>query len=82
MKYIIISKIVIDKLYILWIIIYRGYILEVFDGHFKLPDLGLIGANGLAYPRDFLTPVAHYIDEEIPGTAVSKNREKVRLLWV
>ncbi|KAG7312274.1 hypothetical protein JYU34_001746 [Plutella xylostella] len=45
----------------------RGYILEVFDGHFKLPDLGPIGANGLANPRDFLTPVAHYHDEEIPG---------------
>ncbi|XP_041982352.1 homogentisate 1,2-dioxygenase [Aricia agestis] len=45
----------------------RGYILEVFDGHFKLPDLGPIGANGLANPRDFLTPVAHYADEEIPG---------------
>lgn len=25
----------------------RGYILEVFDNHFKLPDLGPIGANGL-----------------------------------
>ena len=25
----------------------RGYILEVFDNHFKLPDLGVIGANGL-----------------------------------
>ncbi|KAJ0174742.1 hypothetical protein K1T71_009850 [Dendrolimus kikuchii] len=45
----------------------RGYILEVFDGHFKLPDLGPIGANGLANPRDFLTPVAHYVDEQIPG---------------
>lgn len=45
----------------------RGYILEVFDGHFKLPDLGPIGANGLANPRDFLTPVAHYVDEEVPG---------------
>ncbi|KAG6455113.1 homogentisate 1,2-dioxygenase [Manduca sexta] len=45
----------------------RGYILEVFDAHFKLPDLGPIGANGLANPRDFLTPVAHYIDEKIPG---------------
>ncbi|CAD0202689.1 unnamed protein product [Chrysodeixis includens] len=45
----------------------RGYILEVFDGHFKLPDLGPIGANGLANPRDFLTPVARYFDEEIPG---------------
>ncbi|KAJ2945522.1 hypothetical protein O0L34_g339 [Tuta absoluta] len=45
----------------------RGYILEVFDGHYKLPDLGPIGANGLANPRDFLTPVAKYHDEEIPG---------------
>ncbi|KAM3965807.1 homogentisate 1,2-dioxygenase [Aphomia sociella] len=45
----------------------RGYILEVFDGHFKLPDLGPIGANGLANPRDFLTPVACYHDEEILG---------------
>ncbi|XP_046969576.1 homogentisate 1,2-dioxygenase [Vanessa cardui] len=45
----------------------RGYILEVFDGHFKLPDLGPIGANGLANPRDFLTPVAHYEDKDVPG---------------
>ncbi|KAH9633893.1 hypothetical protein HF086_002924 [Spodoptera exigua] len=43
------------------------YSSDVFDGHFKLPDLGPIGANGLANPRDFLTPVAHYVDEEIPG---------------
>lgn len=46
---------------------FRGYILEVFDGHFKLPDLGPIGANGLANPRDFLTPVACYEDRDIPG---------------
>ncbi|KAJ2081107.1 hypothetical protein H4R24_002578 [Coemansia sp. RSA 988] len=38
----------------------RGYILEVFDGHFELPDLGPIGANGLANPRDFQTPTAKY----------------------
>ncbi|KAJ2007262.1 hypothetical protein GGI04_001586 [Coemansia thaxteri] len=38
----------------------RGYILEVYDGHFELPDLGPIGANGLANPRDFQTPVARY----------------------
>lgn len=36
----------------------RGYVLEVYDGHFVLPHLGPIGANGLANPRDFLTPVA------------------------
>ena len=39
----------------------------MFDGHFKLPDLGPIGANGLANPRDFLTPVAYYEDLDIPG---------------
>lgn len=38
----------------------RGYILEVYDNHFKLPDLGPIGANGLANRRDFLTPVAWF----------------------
>ena len=43
----------------------RGYILEVFNSRFELPDLGPIGANGLASPRDFLAPVACY--EEIDG---------------
>ncbi|CAG9774046.1 unnamed protein product [Ceutorhynchus assimilis] len=38
----------------------RGYILEVFGRHFTLPDLGPIGANGLANPRDFLHPAAWY----------------------
>lgn len=57
----------------------RGYILEVFDGHFKLPDLGPIGANGLANPRDFLTPVAHYHDEEIPGN-IPTHRPQIHTL--
>ncbi|RWS23192.1 hypothetical protein B4U80_07070 [Leptotrombidium deliense] len=43
----------------------RGYILEVFDGHFVLPNLGPIGANGLANPRDFLTPTAFYEDLQV-----------------
>ncbi|KAJ1948737.1 hypothetical protein IWQ62_006849, partial [Dispira parvispora] len=43
----------------------RGYILEVFTGRFELPDLGPIGANGLANPRDFQTPTAAY--EELEG---------------
>jgi len=50
----------------------RGYMVEVFDGHFILPDLGLIGANGLANPRDFLTPVAAYEDRECEYTIVNK----------
>lgn len=38
----------------------RGYVLENFGPVLRLPDLGLIGANGLANPRDFKTPVAAY----------------------
>lgn len=38
----------------------RGYVLEVYSGHFQLPDLGPIGANGLANARDFLVPEAAY----------------------
>jgi homogentisate 1,2-dioxygenase len=42
----------------------RGYICENYGGLFRLPDLGPIGANSLANPRDFLTPVASYEDRE------------------
>lgn len=44
----------------------RGYVLEVWGNHFVLPGLGPIGANGLANPRDFLTPVAWYEDRDCP----------------
>ena len=44
----------------------RGYILEVYDTHFQLPNLGPIGANGLAAPRDFLSPTAAFENREIP----------------
>ncbi|XP_034249331.1 homogentisate 1,2-dioxygenase [Thrips palmi] len=49
----------------------RGYVLEVFDNHFQLPDLGPIGANGLANPRDFLTPTAWFEDREVQGYTVA-----------
>ena len=42
----------------------RGYIAENFGASFRLPDLGPIGSNGLANPRDFLTPVAAFEDVE------------------
>lgn len=42
----------------------RGYICENYGLPFRLPDLGPIGANGLANARDFLTPVAAYEDRE------------------
>jgi len=42
----------------------RGYVCENFGAHLRLPDLGPIGSNGLANPRDFLTPVAAYEERE------------------
>jgi homogentisate 1,2-dioxygenase len=36
----------------------RGYVLEIYKGHFILPELGPIGSNGLANARDFQYPVA------------------------
>ncbi len=42
----------------------RGYVCENFGAPLRLPDLGPIGANGLANPRDFLTPVACYEDRD------------------
>ncbi|KAH9832689.1 homogentisate 1,2-dioxygenase [Teratosphaeria destructans] len=38
----------------------RGYIQEVFGTHWELPELGPFGSNGMAYPRDFETPVAAF----------------------
>jgi len=40
----------------------RGYICENYGAMLRLPELGPIGANGLANPRDFMTPVAAYSD--------------------
>lgn len=73
----------------------RGYILEVYDDHFHLPNLGpigksdlfkkknlsplllsltndyiFLGANGLANPRDFLTPTAWFEDVEVKNYKV------------
>ena len=42
----------------------RGYILEVYGTRFQLPDLGPIGANGLANARDFEYPTAWYEEKE------------------
>ncbi|KAI5296015.1 hypothetical protein KEM52_006066 [Ascosphaera acerosa] len=44
----------------------RGYILEIWGSNFELPELGPLGANGLANARDFLHPVAKY-NEDLKG---------------
>jgi homogentisate 1,2-dioxygenase len=50
----------------------RAYVCENYGGGFTLPDRGPIGANCLANPRDFLTPVAAYEDREEPSRLVAK----------
>ena len=50
----------------------RGYICENFGALLRLPDLGPIGSNGLASPRDFLTPQAAYEDREGAFELVAK----------
>jgi homogentisate 1,2-dioxygenase len=50
----------------------RGYVCENFGAMLKLPDLGPIGSNGLANPRDFLAPVAAYEDREGEFELVAK----------
>lgn len=50
----------------------RGYICENYGTPFTLPDLGPIGANGLANPRDFLYPAASYEDKEHDALLLAK----------
>ncbi|KAF7555251.1 hypothetical protein G7Z17_g2321 [Cylindrodendrum hubeiense] len=38
----------------------RGYIQEIFGAHYDLPELGPVGSNGMALPRDFESPVASF----------------------
>jgi homogentisate 1,2-dioxygenase len=57
----------------------RGYICENFGALFKLPDLGPIGANGLASSRDFQTPIARYEDIDEDCELIAKFSGK---LWV
>ena len=50
----------------------RGYVCENYGQSFRLPELGPIGANGLANSRDFLTPTAAYEDREGTFEVIAK----------
>ena len=56
----------------------RGYVAENYGLPFRLPDLGPIGANGLANPRDFETPRAAFEDSDETTEVVQKYLGK---LW-
>ena len=51
----------------------RGYVAENYGAPFRLPDLGPIGSNGLANPRDFETPVASFEDVDQPVEVIQKS---------
>ncbi|GAM88145.1 hypothetical protein ANO11243_061760 [Dothideomycetidae sp. 11243] len=56
----------------------RGFVLEIFNGHFSLPELGPIGSNCLANARDFQIPVAAYQhDSDSQWTMYSKFRSQL-----
>ena len=41
-------------------VVHKGWMCEIYGDHLKLPELGPIGANGLANPQDFCIPKASY----------------------
>jgi homogentisate 1,2-dioxygenase len=50
----------------------RGYVCENYGAPFRLPELGAIGSNGLANPRDFLAPTAAFEDRDEPTEVIAK----------
>ncbi len=50
-----------------------GYVAENYGVPFRLPELGPIGSNGLANPRDFEAPVAWFEDRDEPTEVIQKS---------
>lgn len=50
----------------------RGYVQEIFGTHYGLPELGPVGSNGMALPRDFESPIASFDIDEAPWTITYK----------
>jgi homogentisate 1,2-dioxygenase len=50
----------------------RGYVCENYGALLRLPELGPIGSNGLANPRDFETPPAWFEDKDTPCALIQK----------
>ncbi|KAK9778372.1 putative homogentisate 1,2-dioxygenase [Seiridium cardinale] len=51
----------------------RGYICELFQGHFRLPELGPVGSTGLANIRDFQVPTAFFDGGVTDGMAIAND---------
>lgn len=53
----------------------RGYICELFHGHFHLPELGPLGTSALVNPRDFQVPTAVFDGTDSDGVATCEAAE-------
>ena len=51
----------------------RGYVAENYGAPFRLPELGPIGSNGLANPRDFESPFAWFEDRDEKTEVIQKS---------
>jgi homogentisate 1,2-dioxygenase len=51
----------------------RGYVAENHGLPLRLPELGPIGSNGLANPRDFEVPAAWFEDKDEPTEVIQKS---------
>ena len=59
----------------------RGYVCENYGTHFRLPELGPIGSNGLANARDFLAPTAAFDSGEAPADGFEIIKKYGSRLW-
>lgn len=50
----------------------RGYVQEIFGSHYELPELGPLGSNGMAMPRDFEHPLASFDVDQTTWTIICK----------
>jgi homogentisate 1,2-dioxygenase len=57
----------------------RAYVCENYGAPFRLPELGPIGSNGLANPRDFLAPTAAF--DADPSTTTEIVKKHGGRLW-
>ncbi len=60
----------------------RGFVCENYGQTFELPGRGPIGANCLANPRDFKSPVAAFEDRDAPSRVVIKWCGQFHETWI
>ena len=50
----------------------RGYVCENYGNFLRLPERGPVGSDGFANGRDFMTPHAHYVDDDHAAELITK----------